>query len=221
MLRTNFRMPSFRGLIKIAGAVAIGAAATTVFAAPASAWDIDITGKPVCDVKTGTVTVTWTITNDPRFPDWQANYKVTDFTPDGSVVTPLEGIIPANGSTEVVQTNVPGGKGALIKVKVVWPGKGGDTKWFESDKVKTPCVKESPSPSPSPSKSTSPSPSPSASKSTGGGGGGGSTSPTPSTPSLPVTGSNVPIYAGSALGLVGVGGVLFFVARRRRIRFDA
>jgi len=198
-------------LIKIAGAVAIGAAATTMFAAPASAWKVGITGKPVCDVKTGTVTVTWKIHNDEDFPDWEANFTVLNSTPEGSKLSKTEGTIPASGSAEIVQTGVPGNTPAEIKVKVVWPDKGdkkGDTKVFESAPVKAPCVKESPSPSPSASRS-------------GGGGGGGAASPSPSVPGLPVTGSNVPVYAGSAVGLVGVGTVLYVVARRRRIRFEA
>ena len=205
-------MPSIRGLIKLAGAVALGAAATTAFAAPASAWKVGITGKPVCDVKAGTVTVTWTIDNDKDFPNWEATFTVLDSTPNGSKLSAKQGTIPGSGSAQIVQTEVPGNTPAGIKVKVVWPDKGykkGDTKVFESAPVKAPCTKASPSPSPS------------ASRSGGGGGGGGAASPSPSVPSLPVTGSNVPIYAGSAAGLVGVGSVLFVVARRRRIRFEA
>lgn len=213
MLRSNSRMPSVRGLIKIAGAVALGAAATTMFAAPASAWKVGITGKPVCDVKTGTVTVTWTVENDKDFPNWDATFTVLNSTPSGSKLSKTEGTIPGSGSAQIVQTEVPGNTPAAIKVKVVWPDKGykkGDTKTFESAPVQAPCKKES-----------TPTPSPSASRSHGGGGGGGAASPSPSVPSLPVTGSNVPIYAGSAAGLVGVGSVLFVVARRRRIRFEA
>lgn len=55
---------------------------------------------------------------------------------------------------------------------------------------------------------------------------GGSTSPaapgnTGGTPSLPVTGPNAVIYGGGAAALLAVGTVLFVVARRRRVRFEA
>lgn len=43
----------------------------------------------------------------------------------------------------------------------------------------------------------------------------------PSTPSLPVTGPNAAIYGGAAAGLLAVGAALFFVARRRRVKFEA
>jgi LPXTG-motif cell wall-anchored protein len=36
------------------------------------------------------------------------------------------------------------------------------------------------------------------------------------TPSLPVTGAKIPVFAGVGVGLVGVGGLLFFLARRHR-----
>jgi LPXTG-motif cell wall-anchored protein len=50
-------------------------------------------------------------------------------------------------------------------------------------------------------------------------------SPTPSksntSPSLPVTGAQTGLYAGGAMVLLGAGAGLFFVARRRRVKFEA
>jgi hypothetical protein len=88
----------------------------------------------------------------------------------------------------------------------------------------------SPSPSTSPSKPTesgspSPSHSTSASPSPSGGTGGGAASPTPSksatAPALPVTGAQTGLLAGGALVLLGAGAGMFFLARRRRLKFEA
>jgi hypothetical protein len=88
----------------------------------------------------------------------------------------------------------------------------------------------SPSPSTSPSKPTesgspSPSHSTSASPSPSGGTGGGAGSPSPSksatAPALPVTGAQTGLLAGGALVLLGAGAGMFFLARRRRLKFEA
>lgn len=70
------------------------------------------------------------------------------------------------------------------------------------------------SPSPSPSVSTSASPEPSASASPPAPGAGGGDEE----PSLPVTGVSVPLLVSGAVALLAVGGVLFAVTRKRRIR---
>ena len=200
-------MPSARGLAKLAGATFAGFAVAAMVASPAMACDAAISGKPVCDTKTGTVTVTWTLSNDDRDATFTATGKP-------GTLSKTQGAIPGHGTVEIVQTGVPANTAATITIDVVWPDAGPrkprTTQHKESQPKQAPCVQDSPSPRPSPSRSH-------------GGGAGGGPAPTPSStvPSLPVTGSNVPIYAGSALGLVGVGGVLFFVARRRRIRFEA
>jgi LPXTG-motif cell wall-anchored protein len=92
---------------------------------------------------------------------------------------------------------------------------------------------ESGSPKPSSSASAKPSSSASAKPSTSASAQpSGSGSPTPtdtdtppapgsSTPALPVTGAQTAAYAGGSLLLLGAGAGLFFVARRRRIRFEA
>jgi hypothetical protein len=67
--------------------------------------------------------------------------------------------------------------------------------------------------------------SPSASPSPTGGTGGGAASPTPSksatAPALPVTGAQTGLLAGGALVLLGAGAGMFFLARRRRLKFEA
>ncbi|WP_205862077.1 LPXTG cell wall anchor domain-containing protein [Planosporangium thailandense] len=94
----------------------------------------------------------------------------------------------------------------------------------------TPTETQSQSPTPTPtetqsqSPSTSPSASPSATPSASGGAGGGPVSPSPSksatSPALPVTGSQTGLYAGGAATLLGAGAGLFFLARRRRLKFE-
>jgi len=78
----------------------------------------------------------------------------------------------------------------------------------------TPSQSVSPSPSVSPSASMSASASPSASESSPAPGGvaGGDD------PSLPVTGVSVPVLVSGAAALLAIGGVLFVVTRKRRVR---
>jgi hypothetical protein len=209
-------MPSPRTLLRLAGAAAVGVAATVMFAAPASAWTAEIDGNPVCDSATGTVTVTWNLKNHEAK---EATFEVQSFTPEGSVIDHETGTLPGGKWTEAItQTKVPADTAASITVEIVWK-KGNHvldkvTKTGEVDK--TPCASPSPSAPESPSASPSPS---------NGGGGGGEGTPTPSSssgaPSLPVTGPNATIYGGGAAGLLAVGVTLFVVARRRRIRFEA
>jgi hypothetical protein len=211
VLRTIRSLSSPRTLLRLAGAAVVGVAATAMFAAPASAWNAQIEGNPVCDAETGTVTVSWSIRNQERK---EATFTVDEFRPEGSEIDNETGTLPGDTWTPnaVTQTNVPGNTRASIKVTVVW--KHGDqvldTLTITGHVGKTQCVKPSPSESPSASPS--------------GGGGGGEGTPTPSTstaPSLPVTGPNAAIYGGGAAGLLAIGATLFVVARRRRIRFEA
>lgn len=210
-------MPSARRLLTLGGAAFVGLAATALFAAPASAHTAELVGKSVCDPKTGTFTVTWTLHNKYNL---DATLSSAEFAvKKGNATTPGTGKltvneISANDTIDVaVQTGVPADSVAKLKIHVVW-----------KDEVKedvvgkdTPCGKCQPKPTPS----ESPSPSPSSSGGTGGGEG----SPTPSksntSPSLPVTGAQTGLYAGGAMVLLGAGAGLFFVARRRRVKFEA
>jgi LPXTG-motif cell wall-anchored protein len=214
-------MPSGRGLLKVGGAAFAGIAATVMFAGPAMACHIqDLSGKGVCDSTTGTVTVDWFINNESQgFP---TKISVTGHTPASSKVevlkdNPGQG---ANSNAVVRQVGVASNTPATITIHIDWDrGRGQHDK---DDKTFTfkgqTCTKTPDKPKPTPT-NTKP-----------GGNGGGAPAPTPSVstttaapggPSLPLTGPNAMIYGGTAVGLVGAGTGLFFMARRRRIKFEA
>jgi LPXTG-motif cell wall-anchored protein len=219
-------MPSARRLLTLGGAAFVGLAATALFAAPASAHVVDVSGKSDCG-SDGTYTIHWTIDNKYR----QVDVTLTKVDPKDSG---LEGkTIKGGDSLKVDQTGIPGDtKGDVtLSFTAVW--KDG---WQDNGNPHTgtvtlggKCKPECPPsvdtkgghPKPPPSCPPSESPSPSPSGGTGGGGG----SPTPSksntSPSLPVTGAQTGLYAGGAMVLLGAGAGLFFIARRRRIKFEA
>jgi LPXTG-motif cell wall-anchored protein len=219
-------MPSARRLLTLGGAAFVGLAATALFAAPASAHAVDISGKSDC-ASDGTYTIHWTIDNKYR----QVDVTLTKVDPKDSG---LEGkTIKGGKSLDVDQTGIPGDtKGAVtLSFTAVW--KDG---WQDNGNPHTgtvtlggKCKPECPpggkddKGGPKPGKSCAPSESPSPSPS--GGTGGGEGSPTPSksntSPSLPVTGAQTGLYAGGAMVLLGAGAGLFFIARRRRIKFEA
>jgi LPXTG-motif cell wall-anchored protein len=201
-------MPSARRLLTLGGVAFVGLAATALFAAPASAHIAAVSGDSKC-ASDGTYTIHWTIDNKYR----QVDVKLTDVKPAG---TKLEGVTIKGGAVlEFDQTGIPGDtKGDVtLSFTAVWKDGWHDTGNPHSGTVtlKGKCKpsEESPSPSPSPS----------------GGTGGGEGSPTPSksntSPSLPVTGAQTGLYAGGAMVLLGAGAGLFFVARRRRVKFEA
>jgi LPXTG-motif cell wall-anchored protein len=217
-------MPSARRLLTLGGVAFVGLAATALFAAPASAHIAAVSGDSKC-ASDGTYTIHWTIDNKYR----QVDVKLTDVKPAG---TKLEGVTIKGGAVlEFDQTGIPGDtKGDVtLSFTAVWKDGWNDTGNPHSGTVtlKGKCKPECPPsvdtkgghPKPPPSCPPSESPSPS------GGTGGGEGSPTPSksntSPSLPVTGAQTGLYAGGAMVLLGAGAGLFFVARRRRVKFEA
>jgi LPXTG-motif cell wall-anchored protein len=219
-------MPSARRLLTLGGAAFVGLAATALFAAPASAHAVVISGESDCG-SDGTHTVHWKIDNTYR----PVEVALTEVKPAG---TGLDGkTIQGNNSLQIDQTGIKGKPGDTVKLTFTAVWKDG---WKDKEnphsgtvtlegKCKPECPpsvepkggKPKPPPSCPPSESASPSPS--------GGSGGGEGSPTPSksntSPSLPVTGAQTGLYAGGAMVLLGAGAGLFFVARRRRIKFEA
>jgi LPXTG-motif cell wall-anchored protein len=217
-------MPSARRLLTIGGAAFVGLAATALFAAPASAHSAEISGTSEC-ASDGTYTIHWTINNKYR----QVDVTLTDVKP---AVPSLEGTTIKGGkSLKVDQPGVKGEAGDEVTLSFVAVWKDGWDKdhnpHLGTVKLKGDCKPECPGTGPKgghpkPPASCPPSASPSAS---GGTGGGGESSPSPSTsattPALPVTGAQTGLYAGGAMVLLGAGAGLFFVARRRRVKFEA
>ena len=212
MLRTNRSVSTVHRLLRLAGAAAVGIAASAMFIGPASAWTADLKGAYECDKATGEVTVHWAVKNE-----WPAALTVT-VTSEGTLHG-AEASVPAKSGEAVWTENVfheklsEGKKEASLTVTYKWQGSRethSDTAWVKHIKC------EKPEGSPSPSAPASPSPSPST-----GGAGGGAGTPTVPAPGLPVTGPNASVYGGIAGGLLAVGVVLFVVARRRRVRFEA
>jgi LPXTG-motif cell wall-anchored protein len=198
-------MPSARRLITLGGAAFVGLAATALLATPASAHAAEITGKSECI--NGTYTIHWEISNNQlRSGSWDVT--LTDVKPAS---TGLEGKKIKGGATlKFDQTGIPGDSTkATLSFTAKWVDNWPDPNNPHSGTVRLQGTCK-PSPSPSPSS---------------GGGGGGGGSPTPSSsstaPALPVTGAQTGLYAGSAMVLLGAGAGLFFVARRRRIKFEA
>jgi len=188
----------------LTGALLVGVAAATVFAAPASAHPSSLDATPRCDQETQKWVITWTLRNE-----FTKSAVVSDvaFKPNGSSVS---GDI-ANGKTLAAKGSAGD---SLTGTEVVSGSATGASLTLTltfSDKVSYPkstditfsgtCVAPTPSPSPS-----APPPSPSRSA---------------SVPALPTTGSSGGTYALGALVLVGAGTGLFLFARRRRMKFVA
>lgn len=236
-----------RRLGTIIGGSVAGVTATLLFAAPALAChpEVGTKGNAVCDETTGEWVVTWTVQNSDK--NVVGTVKKVDLTPPGSTVTDIVvgATIPAKpGKLEGVQ-RVPGDKtSASLGVTVSWKGKpdaqrsgsvklGGTCKEKEvppppASPSPSPEAPESPAPPPSPEAPESPAPSVTPSE---------SSSPSPVTPespapsvsvtpvsndgSLPVTGSSIATAIGISVGLLAIGAGLFYVFRRRRLRFTA
>jgi LPXTG-motif cell wall-anchored protein len=203
--------PSARRLLTFSGAAFTGIVASAMLAAPAMATHATVSGDSACE-KNGTYTITWKVTSD--YPDVELTITDVKVTPDTPLTPALEGkkIKGEPGSVTVTQT-VPGDTTkAELSFHPVWGNKHKVDRYSGTVRLKGKCK-----PEPTPSESSEAPP-------PGGGGGGGgapSTPPTPSKPTLPVTGSQTAIYGGGAAVLLGAGAGLFFVARRRRIRFEA
>src|SRR6266487_1680483 len=197
-------MPSTRRLLTLGGAAVVGLAVTALFAAPASATTASVTGTSVCETN-GTYTITLKITDVKVTPD-------TPLTPDlnGKKIKGQPAYVEATQTVPGTTTK------AELSFHPVWSNGHRVDRYKGSVTLKGKCKPEgSPSPSTSARPSSSASPKPSES------GGAGSPTPSSSTPALPVTGAQTAAYAGGSLLLLGAGAGLFFIARRRRIKFEA
>jgi LPXTG-motif cell wall-anchored protein len=209
-----------RRLIALGGGVLLGATAALTLAAPASAHYPTVTGTAECDQTTGEWMVTWQVANSED--DLTGRVKEVSWTPADTELTGIEvdSVVPKKGEGVLEGTQKVGADqtGASLDVTVKWIRDG--RKIVKSDKGEVTFegeCKAPASPSPSPSESASPSapaesPSVAPSETPVPGGGGGS---------LPTTGASIGTAVGIAGGLLAIGAVLFYVFRRRRIRFTA
>jgi len=203
----------------VLGAAAIGIAATVAFAAPAEAHTASITASADCDKSTGEWVITWTVNNDYHTSMTLSNVTITPDKPITGSDIKNGTVVPSTGSHNVTgKQRVPGNTtSASLSVTAIWSVDGyiQHPAPYQKSLGGVPCT---PPPSPTPSASPSPSPTPTPSVTPS-----APASPTPSasTPPLPATGTKAGVYTGAALGLLGVGGALFVVARRRRITFTA
>ena len=151
-----------------------------------------------CNKVTGKATVTWTISNREGEPAF--GVTVSEVSPEGSTPSRSEFSI-GSGATETFTVVVGPGRDITAKVTVSFlqvGDEGSNPAVIHPDPVMVDCEAN-------PTSSASVPPSKSASAS----------------PSLPVTGSNNVTYGAVAVALIAIGGVLFVMARRRRIRFEA
>jgi LPXTG-motif cell wall-anchored protein len=237
-------------LFTIAGATFVGVAATALFAAPASAHHAFYTPATSCETRHGesVVKVHWEIHQDFNkaftFENVKASPALTgDEVGDGKKVQP--------DKTVSGDQWVKPGDDATLSFDAVWsdktqkvptqtvktggvckpdcppaagnpgdaghkppkddckppcrPAAGDDKTGTDGRGGKPPAPPECPPTEGTPSKSSSSPAAPAA----------------PAKPTLPVTGSQAAVYGGGSAVLLGAGAGLFFVARRRRIRFEA
>ena len=233
-----FKSPLRRTTAILAGAF-LGMAGAVALAAPASAHHPTISVDSSCiDESTGKWIVNWSVSNSES--DLTATLDKVEFYPPNR--STLEGIsttsiLPVSGEGPLKGVQTIGlSANASLSVTAHWIRNGHDIVVPAIADVKRPkqkCVPTSPSPSPSesspspsPSEST-PTPSPSVSTPP-------SETPTPSaspsaTPivpvgnnsNLPVTGAATGSIAAGAAVLLAIGGGLFFMARRRKLKFTA
>jgi LPXTG-motif cell wall-anchored protein len=240
-------MPSTRRLLTLGGAAFVGLAATALFAAPASAHAAKLTYDVECKAN-GTAKVTWHIENDHNttatLKDVAASpalEKIVNGAKIKSGQTLSESVTVKAGETATLTyiakwpdnwTYAPPGSATQAntgKCAPECPPSVGIQGGHPSPSPSCPAKSSSPRPSTSakPSHSASAKPSASASARPSGSGSPTPTStdtppgPSSSTPALPVTGAQTAAYAGGSLLLLGAGAGLFFIARRRRIKFEA
>jgi hypothetical protein len=238
LLKTPFR----RTTAVLAGAF-IGLAGAAALATPASAHTATAYGTASCaDQKTGTWKVDWTVRNG-----WNLGAQITGINAapqkgsvTGKIADQANWLAAGTGTATGVQTLSKQDGSARITVRLTWTDKrtseaqsrpvtaprncGKDHKPPTKTPCPTPSASTSPTPKPTPSTSTSATPTPST-----------TVSPTPSatTPApapggggasgggLPVTGAAAGSIAGGAALLLAIGGVLFVMARRRKVKFTA
>ena len=145
----RFFAPSYRRLMTLTGALLVGVAAATVFAAPASAHPSSLDATPRCDQETQKWVITWTLRNE-----FTKSAVVSDvaFKPNGSSVS---GDI-ANGKTLAAK----GSAGDSLTGTEVVSGSATGASLTLTLTFSGTCVAPTPSPSPS-----APPPSPSRSAS--------------------------------------------------------
>jgi LPXTG-motif cell wall-anchored protein len=213
----------------LAGGALLGATAALTLATPAGAtgshekgYEVAVSGKAGCDKETGDRFVEWTVTNKVKFID--AKLVLVQPEDAGLETIVVGATVPAGKSLGEKQTVANDATKASLKVGVEWHTHKGKKyhEGYKSVDIKGECkAPESPTPTPSettpespaPSESAAPSETPSESASPVPGGAGGD--------ELPLTGASVGTAAGGAAVLLAAGGVLFYVFRRRRIRFTA
>jgi hypothetical protein len=199
-------------------------AAAVAFSAPAFACHVVVpdNAKPKVECLTGgKAEITWSVAlSDQGRTGTITTIKLTpadtEFTSDSQIKVGAEiSSTPITGK-QVVKA---GATNATLEVTAKLGGKGGDAKMLKAATADTAkCVStEQPTTPPTASPSASASAKPSASSSSSGVAGTSSSS----SGGLPVTGANTAAIAGTAVVLVGAGAGLFFVARRRRIKFTA
>jgi LPXTG-motif cell wall-anchored protein len=213
-----------RRLAALAGGLVLGATAALTLASPASAHYPTVKGD--CKSKTADGwTVAWKVTNSER----DITGLVIGVKPAAVGDIKVGAVLPKSGRGHLVGVQELGADvaEATLTVEIKWVRHGRIIKKEETGKAKfKDCKEESPSPSPSPSLPESPSPSPSVpGESPSPSAPAESPSPAPGEgaggPQLPTTGASLGTAVGVAAGLLAVGGALFFVFRRRRIRFTA
>lgn len=200
--------------------VTVGKGAAESLTVPAGSGTITVSAD-----RLETQTITWT-RPDTCLPTAAAANDCTDVTvtvTNPKSNTPVSAEVAYNGSTKTVSVaagesqNVTFPSADVSTATVKFPG----TDIAELDVPVTVGECSTPSPSTSVSPSTSPSASPSVSTSTSG----GVTSPSASVSTTPValafTGSNSSTIGGIAVALVVAGGVVFWLARRRKVNFTA
>jgi LPXTG-motif cell wall-anchored protein len=210
-------VPSARRLTTLVGAAFVGLAATAMFASPASAHHVDVTGKSDC--VDGKWKVTWTVKD---IYNTEATLDAVDVTPANAPIKSAAGVVLGQGvkiqsgdANNFVGVQWVGAteRSASLRVSAHWESDG--TTWA----MKRPYVVELEGDC-KPTEST-PSPKPTPTGGTGGGVGTPTPSKTSAAPTLPVTGAQTGILTGGAVALLGAGAGLFVMARRRRIKFEA
>ncbi|NJC81647.1 hypothetical protein HC030_03585 [Planosporangium mesophilum] len=198
----------------LAGAAFVGAAATVMFAAPASATTATVTGEADCG-DNGEYTISWTITSD--YPSVELTISDVKVTPNGPLSEDLNGkkIKGLPASVTVTQAVAGTTTKAELSFHPTW-GNGhivdrysgsvtmdGQCKATEQG---GPAPEQPPAQQP-PAQEQPPAQQPPAKAAPA--------------PALPVTGAQAGLYAGGAAVLVAAGAGLFVVARRRRVTFEA
>ena len=190
------------------GAAVVGVAATAAFATPALAWHVVVSGTSACEKSTGQWLVAWTVENPESSTGTFTQVTTTPSAPIAGDAIRVNGTVASHHSVTGTQHFDAVVTSANLTVKVEWPQDRDQPAFSRTVTFSGVCVKETTPPTtevppvvpPVVPREATP-----------------SASPAP----LPVTGTKVGLYGGASLLLLGAGGALFLVARRRRIKFTA